>query len=188
MMRSNAAYFGLGVVAGSAVTALFFLFKEGVIFVGDGGPSHAEDAPAEEEAIKHGPESSIPLKDAPATNASEQVAYHHILKERGYKAESDVRAISEEEWFEGGRDGLYNMLSLTLYSDGVVANSVTDTIMTREEFEGAMASAMSIDAMRAAFLAGRDLLYFRNERIRTQYEVSFDDRTYETVTGQVRYV
>lgn len=184
MTRSNAAWFGIGAVAGSAVTALFFLFKEGIIFVGDDAAPVRKDASPEAEHFESSDSTKpISFKDAQPTDKSNQIAYHKILQKENYAKEDDVVSlISEDEYFEGGRDGTYDMTTLTLYSDGIIADSVTDRVMAPEDVAGALGPFADVRTLYKHF-AYMDILFLRNEQLRTEYEVSVDSRTYKEVTG-----
>lgn len=188
MTRDNAVYFGIGAVAGSAVTALFFLFKEGVIFVGDGEtPTHETAQVVEREDS----EMPISFKDTLTTTPA-YVAYNDILHQQGYKAEeiktdSEIYMVPEEEYFEVGRSGMFDMTALTLYSDGIVADAVTDEALSPGELASVLGTSTTVDYLKRMLNNGADILYFRNERLHTQYEVNADERTYLEVTGQVSY-
>lgn len=184
MTRENAVYFGIGAVAGGAVTALFFLFKEGFIFVGDGDPSTQDETPTDGQNDSEKP---ISFKDTPAQEPSSLVAYHNILHEQGYQAEeiptdAEVHMVSEEEYFEVGRLGTFDMTALTLYSDDVVANAVTDEVITPGDLASVIGASNTIERLRRMFDNGADILYFRNERLHAQYEMNADERTYLEVT------
>ena len=188
MTRSNAVWFGIGAVAGGVATALFFLIKEGFIYVGEGAP-YREDLP-EEDGYSDS-EAPIPFKDAPKPEA-ERVAYDRVISTLGYKAdevEADdaVSVISEEDYFEAGRDGSFDMTALTLYGDGVVADAVTDKVLQPEDLASALGSHGNAQELRRSFDSGKDILYFQNGRLFSMYEISFDSRTYEEVTGEVNY-
>ena len=192
MARSNAAYFGIGAVAGSAVTALFFLFKEGLMFVGDGISPALDDTSEKHETTNDSEERPVPFKDVKAGAPTELVAYHNMLHENEYKTEvpeigSAVLVISEEDYFEGGRDGTYDMQALTLYFDGVLADSSSDRVMDASDQASILGPRFDTDFLLKEFKKGVDILYIRNERLLTQYEISYDDRMYEEVTGQVAY-
>lgn len=187
MTRSNAVWFGIGVVAGGVATALFFLIKEGLIYVGEGTP-YLDVSPNDDVEDSEAP---IPFKDIPRSEA-EHVAYNNIVSALGYTTNEVqtgdlVKTISEEDYFEAGRAGEFDMSSLTLYRDGVVADSVSDRVFPSEELASALGSYGNVQELRRSFDNGADILYFRNGRLMTQYEISFDNRTYEEVTGQVSY-
>ena len=74
------------------------------------------------------------------------------------------------------------MTTLTLYSDGIIADSVTDRVMAPEDVAGALGPFADVRTLYKHF-AYMDILFLRNEQLRTEYEVSVDSRTYKEVTG-----
>ena len=184
MGRSKALYLGIGAVAGSAVTALFFLFKEGVIFAGEGpAPSSREDKPVQNDVDSDNP---IPFKDASAdAREPDIIAYNDILHKQNYKSEEvstdgGIYEITEAMYFEQGG---YDMKSLTLYSDGVIADSTSDEILDSGDIAHVFGSLHTVEKISNALNHGVDILYIRNEGLFTQYEISSDDRTYSEVVG-----
>lgn len=188
MARAKAAYFGMGFVAGCAATALFFLFKEGLIFVGDGGSVTIHDEVAVD---KHEDSEPIPFKDTPKAEPSEHVAYNAIVTGLGYQAEERAPVaeapyrISSDDYYDEYSE--YESTELTLYGDEVVADSVTDNVLSPEDLASALGSNWTKAELRRSLELGPDVLCIRNERLSTQYEITFNDKTYEEVTGQLPY-
>lgn len=190
MTRENAIFFGIGAVTGGAVTALFFLIKEGIMFVGEGSNTYYDETSTDTDEDSDSEEPPVSFKDTPVVDESVRIAYNEILKNSGYHAENgqhdDVCICSEEEYFDGANSGVFDLVTLTLYSDGVLANTITDMVLSYGDVASILGS-YTVGEIKRRFDANEDVLYFRNMRLHTQYEIYYDTRTYEEVTGAVAY-
>lgn len=85
------------------------------------------------------------------------------------------RVISPDE-FEQHDD--YDVICLTLYADGVLADLLDDPV---EEVE------KNIGTDYADAFGDSDTVYVQNDRLRVYYEISRDTMSYEEVTGKTLY-
>ena len=176
MTRDNAAYFGIGVVAGSAVTALLFLIKEGFIFVGEDAPIQRETNLPEEITIDS--EKPVAFKDVQPTTV-ETIAYNDIVKSYNGKEEPPMQkdmgvyTITEDEFFESL--GIFDIRYVTLYSDGVIVNTLTGIQLEQDDVATALGSLYTPETLKRMFDKGADTVYIRNEHLFTQYEITYDD-------------
>lgn len=189
-MRKTSLYFGLGAVAGSAVTALFFLFKEGLVWAGEG--EQIVTTPTEVQTnIPEKEDSEKPIVLHPEAADPHRVNYSKLVEP--YRSEtmnqpvkparSDIYSASEEDFYHAARSQEYDVKALTVYlEDKIVADSVTDRIFTPVELPEILGS-YNLDYLLKWF-ESHEVLYICNEPLHTQYEITFDDRSYKEVTGR----
>ena len=111
-----------------------------------------------------------------------------------YKAEIESYAAQEEKEEEGGVEYMpkpriiapeecgdieeYDVVSLSLYSDGVLADSITGEIV--EDIENVVGS----DSLHHFGEYEDDSVYVQNDRLKTYYEILMDNREYDVVVGR----
>lgn len=85
----------------------------------------------------------------------------------------DITYIDDEEYLS--MNG-YDKVNLVLYRDNILAGEVDDEIVLVEDSVG----QETIDNLREY---KPEAIYVRNDKTKTEYEVTTDDRTYGEVTG-----
>ena len=93
--------------------------------------------------------------------------------------------ITEEEYEEGNENGQYELCGLTLYIDGTLANDITDDVLTEAEAFVELGPNYTAQQLKDIFeRSPDDVLFIRNDKLFTQYEITYDIRTYREVTDR----
>lgn len=187
MDGKNALYFCGGVVLGIAGTIAFQWFWE--------APEQTDIPEEQEETVAPEKKPSTVDKstlDAPF-EAPKQVDYSSVVNGLYTTAEvvvddnADPRRITEQTFMELSSEGHYDTHELTLYSDGILADSVSDNVMSESDTFAALGPNFTARKLQRIFALGSDTdldaVFIRNDRLYTLYEVTIDDRTYKEVTG-----
>lgn len=97
----------------------------------------------------------------------------------------DPSRITDSQFQELSDEG-YDVKLLTLYSDGILADSSSDEVMSESDTFAALGPNYTVRKLQRIFSLddGLDELFVRNNRLYTLYEVTIDDRTYKEVTGR----
>lgn len=100
--------------------------------------------------------------------------------EKGEEAdmENDRPYIIDPDEFGAYED--YDTISLTYYSDGVLADDLDELVEDIEEVVG-------IDSLSRFGEYEEDAVHVRNDRLKADYEILRDSRTYEETTGRRTY-
>lgn len=105
---------------------------------------------------------------------------NQIAEENKYKEEEVPDTVGDSIlMIDDGEFASYNgyeKVNLVLYSDDVLADEVSDDIHLIEDTIGNEAAEILKNERPEA-------IYIRNEETRTEYEVTWDNRTYGEVTG-----
>lgn len=183
-----------GAVVGSVATALFIRQYEA-----ENGKLVMTNA----EVMNSKPEDGKPIlaeRDSLSENPTPQknVQYDKIIEDGGYskKQPSVVEAavseghdepyrITEDAYFDDNVDGIYDVKQLTFFSDGVLADGVSDERIDGPDMLSMLGPNYQEDFLRAYFQElSNDMLFIRNDRLFEQYEIVGDMRTYKEVTGR----
>lgn len=103
----------------------------------------------------------------------------------------EPRRITDEEFDILSSAGNYDTKDYTLYTDGVLADSVRDDVISESDAFVALGPNYTARKLQRIFARGVDsgleTIYIRNDRLYTLYEITTDERTYrEVVEGDVR--
>lgn len=192
MDAKNALYFCGGVVLGVAGTIAFLWFWDE-----DAVPNDIPEESVEIHEVEHKPKTvdKSTLDDA-TFDLDHKVDYSVIATNLYGNTESpgdvgtnmdDIRRITDAEFQSLASDGNYDTKSLTLYSDGILADSVSDEVMSESDAFAVLGPNFTERKLQRIFTLGErehlDVLFIRNDRLYTLYEVTTDDRTYKEVTG-----
>lgn len=105
---------------------------------------------------------------------------NQIVEENGYEEKEVSHTVGDSIiMIDDGEFASYNgyeKLNLVLYSDDVLADEVSDDIYLIDDTIG-------LDAADILKLDRPEAVYVRNEETQTEYEVTWDNRTYGEVTG-----
>lgn len=189
MDGKNALYFCGGTVLGVLGTVAFLWAWE--------NRQEQEHIPEQEPVIHE----NAPVKldkssiDDIPFEAPKAVNYNSVV-DKLYKAtdetpsdnEGDPKRITDEKYQELVFAGNYDTKLLTLYSDGVLADSTTDDVMSESDTFAALGPNYTARKLQRIFALGADdeleTVFVRNDRLYTLYEITRDDRTYKEVTGR----
>ena len=182
------AGFILGTLAGSGLT--WYLLKDKYeTDMNEDFQARREAAAAErrEEKKKEEPKESVDV--GAIHNKPSIMEYAEKLNKEGYVSytnterpivkdrEPDNEAyVIPPETFDEGDDLGYEKISMTYYSDGVVADDADDILEDVEKILGDFAEHYGDYE--------DDVVYVRNESQRVDYEICKDNRTYEEVSGK----
>lgn len=187
MTEKNLLYFCGGVVLGVAGTLSFLWFWE--------DERENVDIPEAVEVSEplHQPVDKSTL-DVSQNTESHSINYNDIVTALyGSKKDETLappedgpkRIQNADELVENGH---YDMRELTLYSDGILADSITDEIMSESDAFVALGPNYTPRELPRIFAIGRDSFYdticIRNDALYTVYEISQDERTYKEVVGR----
>ena len=112
--------------------------------------------------------------------------YANRIRDLGYSEEpfketvQKPRVISPEEF---GDQGEYDEISLTLYSDGTVADD-EDRPMGEDEIE----ETIGKDSLSHFGEYEDDSVFVRNDRLKADYEILMDNRTYGDILREKPYL
>lgn len=104
--------------------------------------------------------------------------------------QTDIKRIEEEEFNNLSSAGNYDLKSYTLYSDDILADSTSDDIISESDAFVALGPNYTSKKLRRIFSLASDgsdvldVIFIRNDRLYTLYEIMVDDRTYREVTGR----
>lgn len=116
----------------------------------------------------------------------ERVEYSKRVSELGYSEEKKPaplqapRVISPDEF--GDEDG-YDEISLTYYADGTVTDD-SDRVMSESEIE----ETIGIDSLTHFGEYEDDSVFVRNDRLKADYEILLDRRTYADILREKPYL
>ena len=192
MDAKNAAYFCAGAALGVVGTIAFLWFYQEE-------PKTEPEQPEEKhisEPISRSEKSSIDGYEYP----DELVNYDQITAEyitagtieskclvEQYIHNEPVR-VTEEQFESGNFESNYDAQGLTLYADDILANSVTDEVMSESDAFVALGPNFMPRKLRRIFDGEEtESVFVRNDKLYTQYEITFDDRPYKEVTGWVMH-
>jgi hypothetical protein len=175
---TNFLAFAAGAAIGSAVTWRFLkkhyeqvadeeIARMREYYLGKVEPVEEDAEQSEEHSVAKQPdilEYANKLTDLGYTNYSDP---------NQTKAAKVIRVISQDEFDE--KDG-YDAISLTYYSDGVLADDYDEIIDNADEIVGKDSLACFDDR-------AQDSVYVRNDTLRRDYEILRDVRRYEDVVG-----
>lgn len=198
MDSKNALYFLGGTVFGVAGTLAFlWLWEE------RGETEHISDEPAKAETAEPKPQKGVDKSSLDDTSFEppEKVDYSTIvtklysnneeLLDVEFSVDKNGNIVDDpmripDSKFRLLEDDGYDVKSLTLYSDGILADSVSDEVMSESDAFAALGPNYTARKLQRIFSLedGLDELYIRNNRLYTLYEVTIDDRTYKEVTGR----
>lgn len=199
MDSKNALYFLGGTVLGVAGTLAFLWFweeREETEHISDEPmqtgaepkPQKGVDKSSLDDASFEPPEkvdySTVVTKLY--SDNEEAIDFEMTVDANGNYVEDPIR-ISDGKFQELVDDG-YDVKSLTLYSDGILADSVSDETMSESDAFAALGPNYTARKLQRVFSLGADdsldVIFIRNNRLYTLYEVTIDDRTYKEVTGR----
>ena len=191
MDAKNALYFCGGVVLGVAGTIAFLWFWDEDTVKND-IPEEASVAIEPEPRPKTVDKSTL---DDTSFDVGQRIDYNAIVTGL-YNSDSttdipqnrdDIRRVSDSEFQSLSTEGNYDIKSLTLYSDGILADSISDEVMSESDAFAALGPNFTERKLQRIFTLEKnenlDAIYVRNDRLYTLYEVTTDDRTYKEVTG-----
>lgn len=116
------------------------------------------------------------------------VNYAAKLQEHGYtnySAHSEKNTVEEDESMayepyaispEDSGESDYTQINLTYYSDGTLADD-------EDEILEDIANTVGVDFASHFGEYEDDTVFIRNDRLKCEYEIQRDNRTYEEVTG-----
>lgn len=184
MKTINVLTFAFGVVVGSCATAAVVnqYYKQKL----DKTLKQAYDDFYSNKPTEESKEDPVPVSESEADpikksyqNELAKYRYSDILKKGGEPVTAiKPYAISPEEFEEPEEKdkGDYDKISLTYYSNGILADEQDDIIDPDE--------SVGRDFSQHFGEYEQDAVYIRNEVTQTDYEVTRDLRTYEEVTGR----
>lgn len=118
-----------------------------------------------------------PVVEETQVSKEEKEEYKEVVSETSYSSCdltngcSDPYVITPEEL--GGEQGEYNVLSLTYFSDGVLADDRGEVIN--------IANAIGEEALEHFGIYEDDAVHVRNESWNTDFEIFLDERKYTEV-------
>lgn len=118
-----------------------------------------------------------PVVEETKVSKEEKAEYKEVVAETSYSSCdltngcSDPYVITPEEL--GGEQGEYNILSLTYFSDGVLADDQGEVIN--------IANAIGEEALEHFGVYEDDAVHVRNESWNTDFEIFLDERKYTEV-------
>lgn len=127
-----------------------------------------------------------PQPDETKPTKEERTAYSRYTAKLGYtketepKPEIEPRVISPDEF--GDQDG-YDEISLTYYSDGTVTDDA-DRPMSEDEIR----ETVGKDSLNHFGEYEDDSVFVRNDRLKADYEILLDRRTYADVLKEKPYL
>ena len=117
---------------------------------------------------------------------NERKAYSQYVNKLGYAEEKKPAQISKPEVISpdefGDRDG-YEEISLTYYADGTVTDD-SDRPMDEDEIE----ETIGKDSLQHFGEYEEDSVFVRNDRLKVDYEILFDQRTYADILSEKPYL
>jgi hypothetical protein len=131
-------------------------------------------------------EHPLPDKKPPKPTEKERKAYSQYAANLGYTEEkkpAPIQAphvISPDEF--GDQDG-YDEISLTYYSDGTVTDD-NDRAMDEDEIE----ETIGMDSLTHFGEYEDDSVFVRNDRLKVDYEILMDQRSYADVLREKPYL
>ena len=131
-------------------------------------------------------EHPLPEKKPPKPTEQERKAYSQYTAKLGYTEEekpAPIQAphvISPEEF--GDQDG-YDEISLTYYADGTVTDD-NDRAMDEDEIE----ETIGKDSLTHFGEYEDDSVFVRNDRLKVDYEILMDQRTYADILREKPYL
>lgn len=189
MNSKNALYFCGGVLLGIAGTIAFLWLWE---------DKHEEDIsePLTERVSKTGVPAvdKSSLDDTSFELSSKERTDYSMIATKLYSTPSvddefqdDPSRVTDEKYQDLASNG-YDTQTLTVYSDGILADSTTDDVMSESDAFAALGPNYTARKLQRIFSMGADseldAVYIRNDRLYTLYEITNDDRTYKEVTGR----
>ena len=137
-----------------------------------------------EEACEEKPETEEVLE---YSNLKPDISeYSKIIKNKNYTTYSKTTEPAPENPFKDpyvidaenfGQEYGYDTISVTYYKDGVLADFQDDEV---EDLEATIGS----DVVNQLEKSEEDVIYVRNERLKVDYEVIRDERTYLETVGE----
>lgn len=131
-------------------------------------------------------EHPLPEKKPPKPTEQERKAYSQYTAKLGYTEEEKPvpiqapHVISPEEF--GDQDG-YDEISLTYYADGTVTDD-NDRAMDEDEIE----ETIGKDSLTHFGEYEDDSVFVRNDRLKVDYEILMDQRTYADILREKPYL
>lgn len=197
MGQKNALYFCAGLAIGILGTLGFLWFYQEP----EKKPEQHIDIPESPEETQHpNADGKSSLDDLTYPQPQERVDYATIVNAIGYgknetSANEDIlqhelepHRISEEQFEEGNIDGHYDICELTLYGNGVLADSTSDEVMSESDAFAALGPNYTARRLHEIFERALDYsddsILIRNNQLFTQYEITYDKRGYQEVTGR----
>ena len=131
-------------------------------------------------------EHPLPEKKPPKPTEKERKQYSQYAAKLGYTEETKPapiqapHVISPDEF--GNQDG-YDEISLTYYSDGTVTDD-NDRAMDEDEIE----ETIGKDSLSHFGEYEEDSVFVRNERLKADYEILMDQRSYADILREKPYL
>ena len=131
-------------------------------------------------------EHPLPEKKPPKPTEKERKAYSQHVAKLGYTEETkpapkqEPHVISPDEF--GDQDG-YDEISLTYYADGTVTDD-NDRAMDEDEIE----ETIGKDSLTHFGEYEDDSVFVRNDRLKADYEILMDQRSYADVLREKPYL
>ena len=143
---------------------------------------------SDEEVKKEKPEPFYTSKMADKPDINE---YAKKLRDEGYTNYSNVSSETEPETADGepyvispeefGEEHDYTVISLTYFADGVLADDQEEAVDDVERLVGP-------NALNSFGEYEDDAVYVRNDRLKCDYEILLDKRTYEELVAEKPYL
>ena len=87
-----------------------------------------------------------------------------------------IRVISQNEFVDNDHDETWEAVGLTFFKDGIIADENNEELKDPEKFVGL------VDDIDHFFLMNdSDVMYIRNNRLKIDYEICYDNRCYSDV-------
>ena len=183
MESKNALYFCGGAVLGILGTVAFFYFWE------ENKPEPQLDDGLDQQTQSTQnttvTKSSLDMNYTPPEKHNYTAYVNYLYSDSEDISEIDGHErIDDAKFQELSSEGNYDTILLTLYSDGILANEVTDEIMSESDAFTALGPNYTIRKLSRIFeLSDTETVFIRNDRLYSLYEINQDDRTYGEVTG-----
>lgn len=196
MSKLNFAMFMAGATVGSVATWLYlkkhyeqiaqeeidsvkavFAERKNVEYTSKSDPDEQKDKQHKADIAKLKPDLvdyAAKLQKEGYVNYTEHSAKNNDEKEKGDSMHDEPYVISPEEF---GESNNYEQINLTYYSDGVLADD-SDEVM--DDIEGTVGE----DFADHFGDYEDDSVHIRNDRLRCDYEILKDNRTYDEVVGE----
>lgn len=192
MDAKNFMYLCIGFVLGTLGTLGFlYIYQE---------PEYEpiQETPQETDSLPpHGVDGKSSIDNFAKEEAPKQVDYYACIADTYKHGESKTDApsgpsiepklISEEQFLDACLEGQYDIHSLTLYGDLVLADDTTDEVMDETDIFSALGPNYPPKKLLELFARGHnygndDPIHIRNDRLYTLYEIAYDTRSYKEVT------
>lgn len=192
MDAKNALYFCGGVALGVAGALSFLWFWE------EREMTAENDIPKKQvtsEVTEHVPKTvDRSTLDGTSFDSAQRIEYNRVVDYLYNKDAADpqdssehIRRINDADFQALAADGNYDTKSLTLYSDGILADSISDEVMSESDAFTALGPNYTIRKLQRIFTQGAkeflEGMLIRNDRLYTLYEITYDVSTYKEVTG-----